>query len=81
MTSKKKQRIAIAQMLICAALWSIAGILIKLIDYSPFVIAGFRAIFAAITVGTYMLITKQKLVLTKQVLLCAFSWQPHFSAL
>ncbi len=72
MTSKREQRAAIMQMLICAALWSIAGILIKLIDFSPFVIAGFRGLFAAITVGIYMLVTKQKLVMSRQVLLCAF---------
>lgn len=72
MTSKRSQRIAIGQMLICAALWSIAGILIKLIDWNPFVIAGFRGLFAAITVGVYMLVTKQRFVLSKQVLLCAF---------
>lgn len=72
MTAKSKQRKAIVQMLICATLWSIAGILIKLIDYNPFVIAGFRGLFAAITVGFYMMVTKQRLVLSKQVLLSAF---------
>ncbi len=51
MTSRTQQRIAILQMLACAALWSIAGILFKLIDWSPFVIAGFRGLFAALTVG------------------------------
>lgn len=72
MTSKRKQRIAIVQMLICAALWSIAGILIKLIDWNPFVIAGFRGLFAAVTVGIYMLVKKQKLVLSRPVLISAF---------
>jgi drug/metabolite transporter (DMT)-like permease len=71
-TTKKAQRNAIFQMLVCAALWSIAGILIKWIDWNPFVIAGFRGLLAAVTVGVYMLVTKQKLVLTKNVLLSAF---------
>lgn len=71
MLSKNKQRIAIVQMLVCATLWSIAGILIKLIDWNPFVIAGFRGLFAAVTVGVYMLITRQKLVLSKNVVLSA----------
>lgn len=72
MTSKRKQRIAILQMTVCAALWSIAGILFKLIDWNPFVIAGFRALFAAATVGIYMLVTKQRLVMSKNVLISAF---------
>jgi drug/metabolite transporter (DMT)-like permease len=72
MTFKKQQRAAIGQMVICAVLWSIAGILIKLIDWNPFVIAGFRGLFAAVTVGVYMLATKQRVVLTKNVMLCAF---------
>jgi drug/metabolite transporter (DMT)-like permease len=71
MTETKKQRLAILQMLICASLWSIAGIFIKLIDWNPLVIAGFRGVFAALTVGTYMLVTKQKLVLSRNVVLSA----------
>lgn len=72
MTSRRKQRIAILQMLACAALWSIAGILFKLIDWNPFAIAGFRALLAAITVGIYMLAAKRKLVMSKNVLISAF---------
>ena len=71
MTLKRKQRIAILQMVACAALWSIAGILIKLIDWNAFVIAGFRALFAAVTVGIYMLVTKQRFVLSRNVLISA----------
>lgn len=72
MTSKRKQRIAILQMLACASLWSIAGILFKLIDWNPFVIAGVRGVFAAVAVGIYMLVKKQKLILSKHVLISAF---------
>ena len=72
MTDRKQQRIAIIQMLACAALWSIAGIFIKLINLHPLAIAGLRGVFAAVTVGVYMLVTKQRLVLTKSVLRCAF---------
>lgn len=68
----KKQSIAIVQMLVCSVLWSIAGIFIKLIDWNPFAIAGFRGLFAAITVAVYMLLTKQKLVISKNVLLSMF---------
>ena len=71
MSTKSQQRTAIFQMLVCAALWSIAGILFKLINWNPFVIAGARGLLAAVTVGIYMLITKQKLVITKNVVLSA----------
>jgi drug/metabolite transporter (DMT)-like permease len=70
--SVKKQTVAITQMLVCSVLWSIAGIFIKLIDWNPFAIAGFRGLFAAITVAGYMLITKQKLIISKNVLLSMF---------
>ena len=72
MTERKQQRVAILQMIACAALWSVAGIFIKLIDLSPMVIAGFRGLFAGLTVGIYMLVTKQKLVISRDVCLCAF---------
>lgn len=70
--TKNRERIAIVQMLICASLWSIAGIFIKLIDWNPFVIAGFRSLFAAITVIIYMIFKKQKLVISKNVLTSMF---------
>lgn len=59
-------------MLVCSALWSIAGIFIKLIDWNPFAIAGFRGFFAALTVGVYMLITRRRLVISKNVILSMF---------
>lgn len=48
------RKIGIIQMTICAVLWSIAGIFIKLIDMNPFVIAGFRSLFAAAAVIVYI---------------------------
>ncbi len=70
--SGNQQRAAIAQMLVCATLWSSAGIFIKLIDLSPFAIAGFRGLLAAVTVAVYMLVTRQKLIVSKNVLLSMF---------
>jgi len=67
-----KQRNAIIQMLICASLWSIAGIFFKLIDWNPFVTAGFRSLIAAITVIIYMIVKKQKIVISKNVLISMF---------
>lgn len=51
MDPKKK---AILQMLACAALWSTAGIFIKLVPWNPFVIAGWRSLIAAIVGIVYM---------------------------
>jgi drug/metabolite transporter (DMT)-like permease len=59
-------------MFVCASLWSIAGIFFKLIDWNPFVIAGFRSLIAAAAVRAYMLATNQKVVITKNVLISMF---------
>lgn len=40
------QKKSILQMLSCAALWSTAGIFIKLVDWNPFVIAAWRSLLA-----------------------------------
>ena len=70
------KNIGILQMVLCATLWSIAGVFIKFIEMNPLVIAGGRSLFAATTVLIYMLITKQKFVLSRDtvisgVLLCS----------
>ena len=62
-------------MIFCAMFWSIAGLLIHHIAMNPFVIAGGRSLFAALTVVLYMLVTKQRFVLSRDtvvsgVLLC-----------
>lgn len=68
----KKQRIAMLEMLLCACLWSIAGLFIKLIDWSPLVIAGFRSLFSALTVLVFMAITRQRIFFNKKVAISAF---------
>ena len=45
-----KEKIAILQMLLCAALWSIAGIFIKLVPWNGFAVAGMRSLVAGITI-------------------------------
>lgn len=45
---------AILEILLCSALWSIAGILMKLIPWSGFVIAGFRSLPAGAVMAVYM---------------------------
>ena len=57
-------------MLICATLWSTAGIFIKLIPWNGFAISGIRSLIAGATIGVYMLIKRYRLVVTKKTLLC-----------
>ena len=45
---------AIFEMLLCAALWSIAGIFIKLIPWNSIVIAGIRSLIAGAVIFVYM---------------------------
>ena len=63
MTARSK---AILQMLICATLWSIAGIFIKLLDWNPFVIAGWRSLIAALCVLVFVKLYKLPLKFTKR---------------
>ena len=64
-----KEKSAMLQMIICSVLWSIAGIIIKLIDANPFVISGFRSLFSAITVFIFMIIAKKKFVINKKAVI------------
>ncbi len=69
------KKIGIIQMVFCAMLWSIAGLLINHIPMNSFVIAGGRSLFAALTVVVYMVITKQKFIISRDtvvsgILLC-----------
>lgn len=64
MEATKQKNIAIFQMLLCASLWSIAGIFIKLIPWNSFVIAGWRSMIAAVAVLIFMLIKGYKFRLT-----------------
>ena len=63
-----KERIAIVQMLACAALWSIAGIFIKMIPWNGFAIAGMRSLFAFIAVLVCMKVMKINYVLNKKTI-------------
>ncbi len=54
----KPEKRAILLMVICASLWSISGIFIKIIPWNAFVIAGWRSLTASICVLTYQRITK-----------------------
>lgn len=66
-----KKHLAYIQIVIASVFWSTAGIWIKSVDSNPFSIAGFRALFAALTIGAFMLVTKQKLLVNKRTLIPA----------
>ena len=63
----KKENIAIIEMLICAALWSVAGIFIKLIPWNGFAVAGMRSLIAGLTIAVYMLITRRRYILSRRM--------------
>lgn len=54
------------EMLTCAALWSIAGIFIKLIPWSSFAISCIRSFIAGMTLLVYMLIKRYKLIINRR---------------
>ena len=56
---------AMLMMAICAVLWSIGGIFIKLISWHPLLISGGRSLLAAIVVGGYMMVKKIPLKVCK----------------
>ena len=58
----KKENLAMLEMLLCATLWSIAGIFIKLIPWNGFAVASMRSLVAGLTIALYMLITKKRFV-------------------
>ena len=59
---------AILQMLTCAALWSIAGIFIKLIPWNAFAISSLRSLFAGITVLAFIFYNKYKIIINRRTL-------------
>lgn len=68
----KKETIASLEMLLCAALWSIAGIFIKLIPWNGFAVAGIRSLIAALTIAVYMTITGKRYIFSKNTLVGGF---------
>lgn len=72
MNSKTKERQAMGLMVLCGALWSIAGIFIKWISWNPLLIAGARSIISAIVLGAFMVATGRKLKFNKWTFLAGF---------
>ncbi|MDO4815292.1 MAG: EamA family transporter [Bacillota bacterium] len=63
-----KENKAIFEMLTCAALWSIAGIFIKLIPWSPFAISCIRSLFAGITILVFIGFKHYKIIFNRRTL-------------
>ena len=63
----------VLEILLCSALWSIAGIFMKQIPWSGFAIAGLRSVLAGSVAGVYMKFRKEKLVFCRQSIFGAVS--------
>ena len=67
-----KEKIAILEMLTCAALWSIAGIFIKLVPWNGFAVAGMRSLVAGITIYLCMRLMGVSYVFNRRTLTAGF---------
>ena len=65
----KKENLAILEMLLCAALWSIAGIFIKLLPWNGFAVASLRSLIAGLTILVYMAVKRYRFVWNRQTLI------------
>jgi len=63
--TKQEERRGVLYMIICAVLWSTAGIFIKLIPWSSFAIAGWRSLFSAGCLFLYMKTAKIKITVSR----------------
>ena len=59
-------------MLLCAALWSIAGILMKLVPWNGFAVAGIRSLIAGLTMYVSMRLMGYRYILSKKTLTVGF---------
>lgn len=64
-SNENAKRNAMLLMAVCGVMWSLGGIFIKLITWSPLLIAGIRSIIAALILGGYMLYKKVPLNICK----------------
>ena len=63
-----KENKAIAEMLLCAALWSIAGIFIKLIPWNGFAVASLRSLIAGAVIAAYMALRRFRFIPSRQAI-------------
>ena len=67
-----KEKKATLEMLLCAALWSIAGILMKLVPWNGFAVAGIRSLIAGITIYVCMRVMGFRYILNRRTLTAGF---------
>ena len=64
-TANHAKRNSMFLMALCASMWSIGGIFIKLISWNPFLITGVRSVISALILGGYMFVTKTPVKFSK----------------
>ena len=64
----KKENLAIIEMLICATLWSIAGIFMKLLPWNGFAVASLRSLIAGLTIAAYILIRGKRIIINRRTI-------------
>ena len=65
----QKETRAILEMLLCAALWSIAGIFMKFLPWNGFALAALRSLIAGLTIAAYMSWRKLPLMINRRTLI------------
>ena len=65
----EKENLAIIEMLICATLWSIAGIFMKLLPWNGFAVASLRSLIAGLTIAAYILIRGKRIIINRRTLI------------
>ncbi len=64
-TADYAKRNSMFLMALCAVMWSLGGIFIKLISWNPLLITGVRSVIAALILGGYMFATKTPVKFSK----------------
>ena len=64
-----KEYRGILQMVLCATLWSIAGIFMKFLPWNGFAVASIRSFFAGATIAVFMALSRYRFQLTKRTLI------------
>ena len=65
----RKEQVGILQMVICAVLWSTAGIFMKLLPWHGFAVASLRSLIAGVTVAVYMGLKGYRVTINRRTLL------------
>ena len=62
------ERKGIAQMALCAVLWSISGVLIKLVPWNALILAGARSLIGSAVIFLYIALSRRRFVLNRGTL-------------